>query len=59
MKSAVKTFTGKVTPPVIGIGNGRQAGGGQQLCPNALINDGLLQLRILPAMKFFRLSYQP
>lgn len=44
---------------VIGIGNGRQAGGGQQLCPNALINDGLLQLRILPAMKLFRLSYQP
>nr|VUD24563.1 lipid kinase [Salmonella sp. NCTC 7297] len=25
---------------VIGIGNGRQAGGGQQLCPTALINDG-------------------
>lgn len=32
---------------VIGIGNGRQAGGGQQLCPDALINDGLLNLRIL------------
>lgn len=31
---------------VIGIGNGRQAGGGQQLCPDALINDGLLHLRI-------------
>lgn len=31
---------------VIGIGNGRQVGGGQQLCPTALINDGLLQLRI-------------
>ena len=31
---------------VIGIGNGRQAGGGQQLCPEALINDGQLQLRI-------------
>ena len=31
---------------VIGIGNGRQAGGGQQRCPTALINDGLLQLRI-------------
>ncbi|MCT4706832.1 lipid kinase YegS [Enterobacteriaceae bacterium H16N7] len=31
---------------VIGIGNGRQAGGGQQLCPQALINDGLLDLRI-------------
>ncbi|RKR63786.1 lipid kinase YegS [Yokenella regensburgei] len=31
---------------VIGIGNGRQAGGGQQLCPEAFINDGLLNLRI-------------
>ncbi|MEL4014857.1 lipid kinase YegS [Dryocola clanedunensis] len=31
---------------VIGIGNGRQAGGGQQLCPQALINDGQLDLRI-------------
>ena len=31
---------------VIGIGNGRQAGGGKQPCPTALINDGLLQLRI-------------
>ncbi len=31
---------------VIGIGNGRQAGGGQELCPQALIDDGLLQLRI-------------
>ncbi|ANI82241.1 lipid kinase YegS [Kosakonia oryzae] len=31
---------------VMGIGNGRQAGGGQQLCPQALINDGLLHLRI-------------
>jgi len=34
---------------VIGIGNGRQAGGGQQLCPDALINDGQLQLRIFSA----------
>lgn len=31
---------------VIGIGNGRQAGGGQQLCPEALIDDGLIHLRI-------------
>ena len=30
---------------VIGIGNAA-AGGGQQLCPEALINDGLLHLRI-------------
>ena len=34
---------------VIGIGTGRQAGGGQQLCPEALIDDGLLQLRIFTA----------
>ena len=34
---------------VIGIGNGRQAGGGQKLCPGALINDGLLQVRLLTA----------
>lgn len=34
---------------VIGIGNGRQAGGGQPLCPTALINDGQLQLRLLTA----------
>ncbi|MRS15035.1 lipid kinase YegS [Enterobacteriaceae bacterium RIT691] len=34
---------------VIGMGNGRQAGGGQQLCPDALINDGLLHLRIFTA----------
>lgn len=31
---------------VIGIGNGRQAGGGQRLCPTALINDGKLELSI-------------
>lgn len=31
---------------VIGIGNGRQAGGGQRLCPQALINDGKLELTI-------------
>ncbi|MFU0446925.1 lipid kinase YegS [Pseudocitrobacter faecalis] len=32
---------------VIGIGNGRQAGGGQPLCPDALINDGLLDLLVI------------
>lgn len=32
---------------VIGIGNGRQAGGGQRLCPYALINDGRLELSIV------------
>lgn len=30
------------------IGNGRQAGGGQQLCPGAVLNDGMLDLTIMP-----------
>lgn len=34
---------------VIAVGNGRQAGGGQQLTPHALINDGALNLLIIPA----------
>lgn len=34
----------------IGIGNGRQAGGGQLLCPDAAIDDGLLDLTIVPPM---------
>jgi lipid kinase YegS len=33
----------------LGIGNGRQAGGGHLLCPNAAINDGLLDLSLIPA----------
>lgn len=36
---------------VIGIGNGRQAGGGQKLCPEALINDGQLNLSIVTAQE--------
>jgi lipid kinase YegS len=34
----------------VAIGNGRQAGGGVQLCPDALIDDGLLDLTILPEL---------
>ena len=34
----------------VAIGNGRQAGGGISLCPNALIDDGLLDLMVLPTM---------
>ncbi len=34
----------------IGIGNGRQAGGGQALCPDALIDDGLLDLTVIPPL---------
>lgn len=33
----------------LGIGNGRQAGGGHLLCPQALADDGLLDISILPA----------
>jgi lipid kinase YegS len=33
----------------LGIGNGRQAGGGHALCPNATIDDGLLDLFLIPA----------
>jgi len=34
----------------LGIGNGRQAGGGQQLCPQALLDDGQLALTIIPPL---------
>ncbi|SMQ29913.1 lipid kinase YegS [Pseudomonas helmanticensis] len=33
----------------LGIGNGRQAGGGHVLCPQALVDDGMLDISILPA----------
>ncbi len=34
----------------LGIGNGRQAGGGQALCPDALVDDGLLDLTLVPEL---------
>lgn len=35
----------------LAIGNGRQAGGGQALCPDAWIDDGLLDLTIVPPLE--------
>ena len=34
----------------LGIGNGRQAGGGQILCPNAHVDDGLLDVTVSPEL---------
>jgi len=34
----------------LGIGNGRQAGGGQALCPQALIDDGQLDVTVIPEL---------
>ncbi|WP_272573202.1 lipid kinase YegS [Providencia sp. PROV259] len=42
-------FTWEGETLVIAIGNGKQAGGGQQLTPHALINDGKLDLLIVPS----------
>ncbi|MBW7983709.1 lipid kinase YegS [Enterobacillus tribolii] len=42
-------FTWQGNALVVGVGNGRQAGGGQPMCPDALLNDGRIQLRILAA----------
>ena len=35
---------------VLAVGNGRQAGGGHPLCPEAMLNDGLLDVRVLPKL---------
>ncbi|RZA22001.1 MAG: lipid kinase YegS [Lysobacteraceae bacterium] len=34
----------------LGIGNGRQAGGGQALCPEAMLDDGLLDVTVVPPL---------
>jgi lipid kinase YegS len=42
-------FTWEGDVLALGIGNGRQAGGGHVLCPQARVNDGLLDVCIVPA----------
>ena len=55
----IEPITARLTGPdfeweggfiALGIGNGRQAGGGQQLCPQALIDDGLLDVTVVPEL---------
>ncbi|GAA0493573.1 MULTISPECIES: lipid kinase YegS [Tatumella] len=47
-----ETFHWQGDALVIGIGNGRQAGGGQRLCPSAFINDGLMDISIVTAQQW-------
>lgn len=35
----------------LGVGNGRQAGGGQALCPDAVIDDGVLDVTVVPQLE--------
>lgn len=35
---------------VLAIGNGKQAGGGHALCPDAVVNDGLLDITVIPEL---------
>ncbi len=55
--TSIAAVEGQITAPdfswhgqfmVLGVGNGRQAGGGHELCPDALLDDGLLDLNLLP-----------
>ncbi|QXD13766.1 lipid kinase YegS [Rhodocaloribacter litoris] len=43
-------FTWEGTAFVFAVGNGRQAGGGFQVCPRACLDDGLLDVFVLPEM---------
>jgi lipid kinase YegS len=57
--SSIRPERGRVSGPgfawegaflVLAVGNGRQAGGGHQLCPEAMLDDGLLDVRIVPQL---------
>jgi diacylglycerol kinase family enzyme len=40
----------------LAVGNGRQAGGGIQICPDAQIDDGLLDVMVLPEVPGAQIS---
>jgi lipid kinase YegS len=57
--SSIRPEHGRVSGPglawegaflVLAVGNGRQAGGGHPLCPEAMLDDGLLDVRLLPQL---------
>ena len=57
--TSIRPERGRMTGPgfewegeflILAVGNGRQAGGGHPLCPEALLNDGLFDVRILPKL---------
>lgn len=57
--SSIEAQWGRITGPSfswegnlygVAVGNGRCAGGGHLLCPNALLADGLLDLSVLPEL---------
>jgi len=58
--NSIRSSMGQITAPefewsgsflVLAVGNGRQAGGGHVLCPHAKLNDGLLDVGILPEVE--------
>jgi lipid kinase YegS len=57
--SSIRPARGRLSGPgfawegaflLLAVGNGRQAGGGYQLCPEALLHDGLFDVRLLPQL---------
>ena len=50
-----QTYEGQIT--MLAVGNGRQAGGGAHLTPQALINDGLLDLLLIPESNNFKAAH--
>ncbi len=47
---AAPEFTWEGAFYALAVGNGRQAGGGFQICPRALLDDGLLDVVVIPSM---------